>query len=110
MIKGILIVSLILVLTLAPFVFADSESLHPSNKMLMTLYPRPFGFRFPSVPRIHAADGLVRYKNGEATVIWTGVGGGLVPGGLHLGENLLCRLVDEKKLEYLKKKKMVILY
>ena len=68
----------------------SSTYMHPSFKLLLTLYPRGADIVNPGVPRIAAKSALSYYASGKAIFIAAGeaaVGAGL-PGAVSLTESL----------------------
>jgi len=108
MIKKIIFLFPIIFLTFFTYSLAG-EYIHPYNKILMKLYPRPFKLRFPDVPRITAKEALMLYKSNQAFFIHIGDEGWNVPGCLHFRENKAFR-INPNKLFRLIPQKYVILY
>jgi hypothetical protein len=89
------------------FSFAQ-DNLHPYNKVIMKLYPRPYEFKYPEVPRILARDALLYLKNGEAVFIGCGASTNAVPGGFYFRD---CAKIGVKELRpILPKNKLLIVY
>jgi len=86
-----------------------ATEMHPRNKLITQLYPRPFKLRFPEVPRVTPAAALQYYKTGKAFFVHVGEAGGNVPGGLQLSEAKVQR-VNVAKLLNITKGKYIILY
>lgn len=65
----------------------EGGALHPRNKMLLEHNLITYPTYFPEIPRCTAQEALGLYRSGKALIIWIGVSGELVVGGLHLTEN-----------------------
>ena len=68
----------------------SSTYIHPSFKLLLTLYPRGAPIVNPGVPRISAKSALSYYGSGKAIFIAAGEGsiGAGLPGAVPLTESL----------------------
>jgi hypothetical protein len=92
---------------LVTFSFAQ-ENVHPYNKVIMKLYPRPFEFKYPEVPRILAQDALLYHRNGQAVFIGCGASTHAVPGGHYFKD---CARIGVKEVRrVLPKNKLLIVY
>ncbi len=85
------------------------ERIHPYNKILMKLYPRPFKMPYPQVPRILAIQALALYRSGKAVFVHVGDEGPDVPGGFHFRESETWRM-NLTLFKKLSKIKVIILY
>jgi hypothetical protein len=84
------------------------DAIHPYNKMLMKLYPRPFEFKYPEVPRILARDALLLHKNGQAVFIGCGASTLPIAGGFYFRD---CARIGIKELRApLSNNKLLIVY
>jgi len=85
------------------------EKVHPYNKILMKLYPRPFKMPFPQVPRILAREALMLYKMNKAIFVHIGDEGPQVAGGFHFRE-MEAYKINLAFFKALSKSKFIILY
>ena len=85
------------------------EKVHPYNKILMKLYPRPFRMTFPHVPRILAKEALILLKTNKAIFVHVGDEGPDVPGCFHFREMEAARM-NLALFRILSKSKFIILY
>jgi len=91
-------------------VFAQGKQwVHPRNKIISRLFPRPFKLRFPEIPRFTPQEALTLFKTNQALFIHVGEAGGNVPGCLHISEKTAANL-DPNKLLRKVRRKYVILY
>ena len=98
----------ILILLLTTRVIAQQNYIHPVNKVLMKLYPRPFKMTYPDVPRITARQAFMLYKKNGAFFIRIGIEGGIVPGALY--GKYIHKLNPYKLMRTIPKNQLVILY
>ena len=74
----------------------------------MRLYPRPFKFKYPEVPRILAREALLLYRSGKAFFIGCGASTHPIPGGLYF--RYCLKTVNPKLLKAITKNRMLIVY
>ncbi|KPJ69806.1 hypothetical protein AMJ44_02200 [candidate division WOR-1 bacterium DG_54_3] len=86
---------------------AQEKYVHPYNKILMKLYPRPFKLKWPDVPRILANEALTLYIAKKALFVRIGEEGGIVPGALY---GKYIHKVDPHKIQKIAHGRMIILY
>ena len=87
----------------------DDNKIHPYNKLISKIYPRPFPLRFPNVPRILPKQSLYLWQQGKAFFVHVGTDGGDVLGGMHIYENKVGS-INLNKLFSFAKNKFIILY
>ena len=105
--KNLIFIGIVLLLLTTPTP-AQQSHIHPYNKILMKLYPRPFKFTCPEVPRILARDALLLYRSGKAFFIGCGASTNPIPGGLYF--RYCLKTVNPKLLKAITKNRMLIVY
>jgi len=90
------------------YILAQQNYIHPYNKVLMKLCPRPFKLTYPDVPRITAREALTLYKSHGAFFIRIGVEGGIVPGAFH--GKYVHKLDPRRLIRVIPKNQLIILY
>lgn len=108
MLKKIIVFTIFLNWVLS--ISVKSENIHPYNKILIKLYPRPFKLKFPDVPRITAQEAFYLYKTNKAFFIHIGAGFGNIPGALRLQEKQVLKLDPNKLIKLIPSNKLIILY
>jgi hypothetical protein len=86
----------------------EKANLHPRNKMLIELNLMGYPKYYPDIPRCTAAEALSLYRSGKALILWIGLSGELVPGGIHLTEKQAWEL--NPNLLPLKEGRILLLY
>ena len=87
----------------------EKMPMHPTNKILVKMYPRPFALRFPNVPRVTALAALDYYEKGKALLIHVGVDAPNVLGGFN-HEELGMHGLTVDRLKEVAKTKMIVTY
>ena len=105
--KNLIFIGIVLLLLTTPTP-AQQSHIHPYNKILMRLYPRPFKLTYPDVPRITAREALTLYKSHGAFFIRIGVEGGIVPGAFH--GKYVHKLDPRRLIRVIPKNQLIILY
>ena len=105
--KNLIFIGIVLLLLTTPTP-AQQSHIHPYNKILMRLYPRPFKFKYPEVPRILAREALLLYRSGKAFFIGCGASTNPILGGLYF---INCMKINPKQLKaIIPKNKVLIVY
>ena len=105
--KNLIFIGIVLLLLTTPTP-AQQSHIHPYNKILMRLYPRPFKFQYPDVPRILAREALLLYRRGKAFFIGCGASTNPIAGGLYF--RYCLKMVNPKLLKAITKNKVLIVY
>jgi len=105
--KNLIFIGIVLSLLTTPTP-AQQSHIHLYNKILMRLYPRPFKFQYPEMPRILAREALLLYRRGEAFFIGCGYSTKPLPGGLY--SRFCLRTFSLKWLKAISKYKILIVY
>ena len=105
--KNLIFIGIVLLL-LTPLTPAQQSHIHPYNKILTRLYPRPFKFKYPEVPRILAREALLLYRSGKAFFIGCGASTNPIAGGLYFRDCL--KMANPKPLKAIIKKRILIVY